>query len=81
MKMKKWMVMAGVGVMAAGIVGAAEAADTASNPAQMSPVLLAFRPGFSPRNRSRRAPGPPPPMRRERRPMAPGPQFVWTSGS
>jgi len=85
MKMRKLMVMAGVGVVAAGIARGAEAADADMNQspdrAQTPPVLLAFQPGFAPSPNIWTAPGPPPPMRRDRISRSPGPQFVWTPGS
>src|SRR5579864_2313795 len=81
MKVRKLIVMAGIGFVAAGMAGAAEVAGNDLNQAQTPSVLLAFRPGFSPRSRSGRAPSRPPPVRREFIPRAPGPQFVWTPGN
>lgn len=88
MKMRKLMVMAAVGVVAAGIVGAAESADSDMNQGfgeeQTSPTPWTFQPGLMPgpfTPTRLQAPVPPPPLKEEVIPGPTGPNFVWTPGN
>lgn len=86
MKIRKMMVMAGISIVAAGIVGGTDAAgfDMNQGPDHTPPEQWTFSPGLRPgpfTPTRLQAPVAPPPMQEEVMTGPPGPNFVWTPGN